>query len=205
MEVGKGRLDIGVTGGIGTGKTIVCKIFEVLGYPVFYADDEAKKVMMTDDNLIANIKLHFGEEAYFNNGEVNRKLISAIVFKDKKKLNLLNSLVHPATLKAYEHWKNKQRSKITLKEAALLFETDTYKLSDYNILVVAPKELKIARVIVRDNITKEQVIDRMNKQMGDPEKLKLANFVIENDEIQALIPQVLKVEDKLKDLQELKK
>jgi len=191
MEVSRKRLRIGITGGIGSGKSTVCKMFEVLGYPVFYADDEAKRAMTADKDLVANIKLHFGEQAYFENGEINRKLISDIVFHNREKLDLLNSLVHPATLRAYTEWETKQSSAFTFKEAALLFETGTFKLSDYNVLVTAPMELRIKRVMDRDHVSFESVRARMDKQMNDEEKEKLADFIIKNDGITPLIPQVL--------------
>lgn len=198
MEVVERKIHVGITGGIGTGKSTVCRIFEILGYPIFYADSEAKKVMVYDLNLVSAIKSHFGNQAYFENGEPNRKWLASLVFNDKKKLDLLNSLVHPATLVAYDKWKDRQQTAITFKEAALLFETGSYKQSDCNILIVAPRELRINRVIARDRITVQQVVDRMNMQMNDADKKILADFIVQNDEIEALIPQVLKIEQALK-------
>lgn len=200
MEIRKDNLRIGVTGGIGTGKSTVCRILEVLGYPVFYADDEAKKVMTEDEELISQIKAAFGDQVYAEDGQINRKLLSEIVFKDEDKLNLLNSFVHPATIRAYTKWEANQRAAITFKEAALLFETGTYKLSDYNVLVVAPMDLRIKRVMLRDAVTAESVEARIKKQLPDEEKRKLADFIIENDGIKALIPQVLKLHDHLLDI-----
>lgn len=200
MEIEKNNLRIGVTGGIGTGKSTVCRIFEVLGYPVFYADDEAKKVMTEDPELVAEIRSHFGDQVYTKDGQVNRKLLSEIIFSDEKKLNLLNSSVHPATIRAYERWEANQKAAMTFKEAALLFETGTYKLSDYNILVVAPMGLRVTRVMQRDGLTAESVEARIKKQMTDEEKQKLADFIIENDEVKALIPQVLKLHGHLLEL-----
>ncbi|GAA4796072.1 dephospho-CoA kinase [Olivibacter ginsenosidimutans] len=194
MEVTERKLHVGITGGIGAGKSVISNMFEVLGYPVFYADDIAKKIMIQDQDLISAIKGHIGDQAYFENGALNRKWLADTVFNDQEKLNLLNTLVHPATIRAYERWRDEQQMAITFKEAALLFESGTYKQNDYTILVTAPKELRIARVVARDQVTAQQVIDRMNKQMDDADKEKLADFVIENDEIHALIPQVLNIE-----------
>ncbi|MEH6308092.1 dephospho-CoA kinase [Olivibacter sp. CPCC 100613] len=200
MEINKNKLRIGVTGGIGTGKTTVCKIFEALGYPVFYADKEAKNVMADDAELVERIKSIFGKHVYSDKGELDRAYLSKIVFQDREKLDELNALVHPATIKAYENWEKKQTASLTFKEAALLFETGSYALSDRNILVVAPQELRIKRVMERDHVTREAVLARIDKQMVDAEKRKLADFVIDNDEGQALIPQVLKIKDRLLEL-----
>lgn len=197
MEIKTKKLRIGVTGGIGTGKTTVCKLFEALGYPVFYADAEAKNVMVEDAELVENIKSIFGQEVYSNEGKLNRTILSDIVFHDREKLNKLNALVHPATLRAYDNWEKRQSTNLTFKEAALLFETGSYKLSDYNILVVSPQALRIRRVMERDGITRDDVLARMDKQMLDEEKRKLADFVVYNDEYQALIPQVLKIREHL--------
>lgn len=186
-------LQIGITGGIGSGKTVVCKIFEVLGYPVFYADDEAKRVMKDDADLVKNIKIAFGEGSYLDNGEVNRKFLADIVFHDQTKLAILNKLVHPATIRAYEEWVKKQQSLLVFKEAALLFESGTYKLSDINVLVTAPFDLRVKRVMKRDKVSEDLVISRASKQMDDDEKEKLADFIIINDDQTALIPQVLKL------------
>ncbi len=192
--MGKSSLHIGITGGIGTGKSVVCKILEVLGYPVFYADNEAKKLMVEDVDLVAAIKRTFGNEAYYATGELNRTYISNHVFSDGDKLKELNGLVHPATIRAYERWKERQTSILTFKEAALLFETGTYKFSDYTILVVSPLDIRVKRVMDRDHLAEQAVLARIEKQWKDEEKLKLANFVIENDEQQALLPQVLEIE-----------
>lgn len=189
------KLHIGVTGGIGSGKTVVCRIFETLGYPVFYADDEAKKVMTEDADLVKKIKQHFGEHAYFDDGSLNRKLLSDIVFQDTDRLNILKGLVHPATIKAYQEWAEKQQSSLIFKEAALLFESNSYKLSDFNVLVTAPVSIRIHRVVKRDNVTAAIVKARMDKQMIDEEKEKLADFIIINDDKRALIPQVLSLND----------
>lgn len=189
------KLHIGVTGGIGSGKTVVCKIFETLGYPVFYADDEAKKVMTDDASLIKEIKQHFGENAYFDDGSLNRKFLSDIVFHDTDKLNILNGLVHPATIRAYQEWAEEQQSSLIFKEAALLFESNSYKLSDFNILVTAPVSIRIHRVVKRDNVTEAIVKARMDKQMIDEEKEKLTDFIVVNDDKRAVIPQVLSLND----------
>lgn len=186
-------LKIGITGGIGSGKTTVSKIFETLGIPVFYADDAAKQLMTTDPILIAGINHTFGVASYFEDGKLNNKHIAAIVFNDAQQLEKLNALVHPAVFRAFEAWDAQLPAHVpySLKEAALLFESGSYAMCDKNILVTSPQALKIARVTQRDQVSAEQVLARMNKQFSDKQKLKMADFVIENNEQQSLILQIL--------------
>lgn len=183
----------GITGGIGSGKTTVCKVFEVLGIPVFYADDEAKKIMITDVLLIDGIKSTFGKASYFEDGHLNNKHIASIVFNNEKELAKLNALVHPAVFRAFDIWENQVDPNVpyTLKEAALLFESGSYRMCDTTILVTAPLSVKLKRVIQRDQITAEQVKARMDKQFSDEEKTKMANYIIYNDEEHAIIDQVM--------------
>jgi dephospho-CoA kinase len=191
-------LKIGITGGIGSGKTTVCHIFEALGIPIYNADDRAKALMTTDTALVAQIKANFGEESYFNNGTLNRNYISSIVFNNAEKLALLNSLVHPAVFRDGEAWHNAQKNvPYTLKEAALLIDNGSYKMLDKVITVFAPKPLRLQRVLARDTATKEAVLARMNKQMPEREKMRIADFVIRNDGKHGLIQQVLAVHREL--------
>jgi dephospho-CoA kinase len=184
-------LKIGITGGIGSGKTTVAKVFEILGIPVFYADQAAKLLMHTDELLIDAIKEAFGDETY-SNGELNRSYLAAIVFNDEQKLLALNELVHPAVFKSFGNWVAAQQDvPYVLKEAALLFESGSYKLCDKSILVVSPQQLKIQRVMERDMITEEHVLARMGNQFTEDQAKLLADFIIINDETQLLIPQVL--------------
>lgn len=187
-------LKIGITGGIGSGKSTVAKVFEIQGIPVFYADAEAKSLMHTDELLIKDIKETFGNEAYINN-ELNRKYIADVVFSDEKELVKLNSLVHPAVFRAFDVWVAQQQAPYVLKEAALLFESNSYKLCDQTILVIAPEKLKIRRVIDRDSITEDQVKARINKQFSEEQGRKLADHMIINDEQHLLIPQVLQLHE----------
>lgn len=186
-------LKIGITGGIGSGKTTICKVFETLGIPVFYADTVAKQIMTTDAILIEGIKDTFGAESYANDGVLNNKHIANIVFSNETELNKLNALVHPAVFRAFDQWDAELPKHLpySLKEAALLFESGSYEMCDKNILVTAPHALKMARVIQRDNVSEEQVLARMNKQFTDRQKLKLADYFIENNENQSIILQVL--------------
>ncbi|KLT65616.1 dephospho-CoA kinase [Pedobacter sp. BMA] len=184
---------VGITGGIGSGKTTVCKVFEVLGIPVFYADTEAKNIMIQDAELIAGVKLAFGEESYFEDGKLNNKHIAGIVFNNEAELNKLNGLVHPAVFRAFDAWEANVNPNVpyTLKEAALLFESGSYKMCDTTILVTAPAEVRIQRVMNRDQVTAEQVKARMDKQLSDEEKVKMANHFLINDEKHPVIEQVL--------------
>lgn len=190
-------LKIGITGGIGSGKSTVVKVFEQLGVPVFIADDQAKELMNTDLELIAEIKQVFGENVYTPKGELNRTMLASLVFNAPDKLKLLNALVHPATIRAFENWcKRHQDKPYVLKEAAILFESGTYKQNDLNILVTAPEEIRIKRVIKRDASDEEKVRSRIKNQMPDEEKSKLADFILVNDEQSALIPQIVSLHHK---------
>jgi dephospho-CoA kinase len=189
-------IKVGLTGGLGSGKSIVARIFEVLGVPVYYADEAAKKLYKADPVLKNEIISHFGEEAYVD-GELNRKYISSIVFSSPEKLELLNSLVHPATIKDAEKWLSAQTAPYAVKEAALIFESGSHRDLDHVIGVFAPESLRIKRVMNRDQVTEEEVRRRMNNQIEDRIKLKLCDFIIYNDEKQLLIPQVLDINAKL--------
>lgn len=182
-------LKIGITGGIGSGKTFICKLFEALGIPVYNADEEAKRLMNTDVRIKEKLIAQFGEATY-KDGLLDRAFLADMVFSDKDKLELLNSIVHPIVIQEAKDWAERQTTRYSLKEAALLFESGSYKELDYTILVTAPMDIRIQRVIERDGATEQQVRERINKQLSDEEKLQLADFVIVNDGITPLLPQV---------------
>jgi len=183
-------LRVGLTGGIGSGKSTVAKIFESLGIPVYYADDAARLIMNTDEELKTSLIKNFGDRVY-KEGVLDRSWLATIVFADKEKLALLNSLTHPATIRDADHWMQRQTSPYTIKEAALLFESRANEHLDHIIGVYAPQELRIKRVMARDNVTAEEVLKRLNRQMNEEEKMKRCDSIIVNDEKQPVIQQVL--------------
>ncbi len=185
-------LKVGITGGIGCGKTTVAKVFEVLGIPVYSSDLAARHLVNTDPALKKQIIEAFGNESYSNN-ELNRKHIANIVFNDTQKLDLLNSFIHPVTILDAEKWMKKQTAAYCIKEAAILFESNSYKGLNYIIGVSAPLSLRIKRTIIRDSISEEEVKKRIARQMDEEEKMKKCDFIIYNDDLQAIIPQVLNV------------
>jgi len=187
-------LHIGITGGIGSGKSTVAGIFEALGIPVYYADKEAKKLMSEDEALIQSIKENFGERAYVN-GELDRGYLASKVFNDTEKLALLNSLVHPATIAAADKWMKAQNAPYVLKEAALIFESESHQYLDFVIGVSSPEELRIRRTMKRDGISREMVQSRMAQQMNEEEKMRLCKYIIINDEQQLILPQVLELHE----------
>lgn len=187
---------IGLTGGIGSGKSTVAKVFETLGIPVYYADDEAKRLMNTDERLKQEIIKQFGIESY-QDGTLNRPYIASLVFTNKEKLSLLNSLVHPVTIEDSQKWVLQQISPYVIREAALLFESGANKGLDFVIGVSAPVPLRIQRVIQRDGLSKEEIEQRISRQMDEEEKTKKCDFVILNDEKQLVIPQVLDIHKKI--------
>jgi dephospho-CoA kinase len=190
---------IGITGGIGAGKSLICEVFQLLGIPNYPADYRAKWLQSNDPELKAKITHQFGEEAYFENGDLNRDYLSKEVFGDDEKLKLLNSLVHPAVGKDFEKWCIQHSDKpYILKEAALLFETGSYKQLDATINVHANQELRLKRTLERDpQRTKESVLAIMKNQFSDEKRMGLADYVIYNDESKSVIKQVMELHEEL--------
>ena len=186
---------VGLTGGIGSGKTTVAKIFEVLGIPVYYADEAARRLMNEDVELKQQIIDHFGHESY-GDGTLNRSYIAQQVFNNKEKLELLNSLVHPVTISDSEKWMQQQSTPYAIKEAALIFESGMQEWLDYLIGVYAPQPLRILRAMKRDAISREEVVNRIKNQLDEDIKMGLCDFVIHNDEQQPVIEQVLQLHQK---------
>lgn len=194
-------LKVGITGGIGSGKTTVCKIFEQLGIPVYYADDRAKRLMVEDPQLVRGIMALLGEEAYTPEGQLDRTFVANIVFNNPGKLAQLNDLVHPAVARDGAAWQEKQTEvPYTLKEAALLYEAGSYRALDRMICVVAPEEMCIQRVMERDRVDRAAVLARMDKQWPQAQKARLADFLIYNDGTQSLVQQVVRIHKRLKSI-----
>ena len=183
-------LKVGLTGGIGSGKSTVVAIFETLGVPIYYADKEAKRLMSEDANLIQSIKELLGDESY-SNGNLNREYIASVVFNEPKKLEQLNQLIHPLTIADSHNWMLQQSTPYAIKEAALIFESHSESHLDVIIGVTSPESLRIKRVMERDGIDEAAVRQRMSRQMSEDEKIKKCNFVITNDEPFLLTKQVL--------------
>jgi len=190
-------LKIGLTGGIGSGKTTVAKIFETLGVPVYYADDVAKQLMQEDNVLKQSIINIFGKDSYTTDGKLNRSYLSSTVFSNPHQLERLNAIVHPATIQHAEQWMQQQQAPYVIKEAALIFESGSQSTLDYVIGVYAPQALRIQRTIKRDNIDKDKVLQRMQNQIDENIKMRLCDRVIQNDDQHSLMQQVLMVHETL--------
>lgn len=191
------RLKVGITGGIGSGKSMISQVFAGFGIPVFNADQVAKQLMEHDEPLKQSIKSTFGADVYDEAGHLQRALLAGRVFSDPQQLAKLNALVHPAAIRAGEEWAEAQKSIYSLKEAALLFESGSYQQLDAIILVTAPLSLRVQRVIKRDGVSEAQVMERVQKQWPDEQKIPLATYLIQNDDLHPVLPQVLAIHNSL--------
>jgi dephospho-CoA kinase len=189
-------LKVAITGGIGSGKSLVCQVFKTLGIPIFDADAVSNQLVEHDAALKTAIIELFGKEAYKNN-IYNRKYIASIVFSQAEMLQALNALVHPKAIEAAKQWFEKQQSPYAIKEAAILFESNSEKDIDIIIGVTAPEQVRIERVMQRTGYSKEEVIKRMQQQMPDEEKMAKCNYVIQNNDTDAILPQILQIHQQL--------
>ncbi|MCB9189152.1 MAG: dephospho-CoA kinase [Flavobacteriales bacterium] len=187
---------VGLTGGIGSGKSTVARIFEEFNVPVYYADDRAKW-LMNQSKLRKKITQIFGAEVY-KNQELDRAYLASVVFKNREALNALNGIVHPAVAEDYKQWCDHQQSDIVLKEAAILIESGAIETVDEVVVVTAPAKIRMERVMGRDGVTEQQVVDRLNNQMTDAQRLEFASYVIDNGGEQMLIPQVKQILEDIK-------
>lgn len=188
---------VGLTGGIGSGKTTVASLFKELGVPVYIADDKAKVLMNTSETLRQEIQELLGVEAY-KDGKLNRPYIADKVFNDKELLQNLNAIVHPAVADHFNSWRALQNAPYVIKEAAILFENDSYKHCDFMLLITAPLQQRIERVRKRDKITEEEVMDRVKNQWSDARKISLSDAVIENIFLEDVKTDVLRIHNHLK-------
>jgi dephospho-CoA kinase len=189
-------LKVGITGGIGSGKSTVCQVFETLGIPVFYADREARILTDTDPAIVSGIKELFGEEIYID-GKLDRIKVAEAAFNNNGILQQINGIIHPATIEYGKRWMLSQTAPYVIKEAAIFFETGSNKDMDVMIGVTAPLNIRVKRIMQRDNTTKAKVLDRVSKQMDEEEKMDRCDHVIINDGISAIIPQVLALHELL--------
>lgn len=190
-------LKLGITGGIGSGKSLVCSIFKQLGIPIYNADERAKDIINSDKALKSKIISAFGDLSYID-GLYNRKYISGIVFENKNKLQLLNDIIHPAVFNDWrEFCKLHQNEKYIIKEAAIMFETESKNTVDKIVLVYSPLHLRIQRTMKRDNSSEEEVLRKINNQMPEEEKLKLADYILFNDGNKSLIEQVMELHNEI--------
>lgn len=183
-------LIVGLTGGIGSGKTTVAKQFKALGVPVYIADEEAKKIMNTSKVVKRKLKTLFGDSAYINDKELNRKYIASLIFKDKSLLQKMNAIVHPKVAEHFKRWVKKQKAPYVIKEVAILFENDGYKHVDKIITVTTPRKERIKRVIERDNRTEADVLAIMKNQWSDRRKVALSDYIIKNTDLEKTLKRV---------------
>ena len=190
-------IKVGITGGIGSGKSTVCKVFGILGIPVFEADLVAKQLMNTPGIQEQLIRM-FGTAVYQPDHSLNRKYLAGVVFNNPSLLAQLNGIIHPAVQNVFEEWYQKQQSAYVLLEAAILFESGFYRMMDKTIVVATSMEERIQRVMERDQITEEQVRERIKNQWSDEQRIEMADFVINNNNDELIIPQIMEIDKKLR-------
>lgn len=191
-------IKVGVTGGIGSGKSTVCKVFAALGIPVFDADVTARQLMNNDPALLKQLVHLFGPSIYLPDQTIDRKYLAGIVFNNPTLLHELNNIVHPAVRDAFNRWLEQQKAPYVIHEAAILFESGFYKMMDKTITVVASESERISRVTSRDRLTAEQVRERIRNQWNDEQRMKLADFVIRNNNTDLITPQIMEIDKILK-------
>lgn len=187
-------IKVGITGGIGSGKSTVCQFFKTLGIPVFEADVEAKKLINTSDSIRNQLIVEFGSDIYLPNQTIDRKKLADLIFNSPTLLERVNKIIHPEVRNYFFRWCEVQRSPYVVHEAAIMFESGFYQLMDFTVLVTAPEELRIQRVMKRENCSEESVRARIARQWSDEEKMKLANFVINNDNKYLIVPQLFEID-----------
>jgi dephospho-CoA kinase len=187
-------IKVGITGGIGSGKSTVCQFFRTIGIPVFEADSEAKKLINNSDSIRSQLKALFGKDIYLPDQTIDRKKLAAFIFNSPPLLQKVNTIVHPEVRNYFFKWCEQQHTPYIVHEAAILFESGFYAMMDYTILITAPEAIRIQRVIARENTDAESVRARMEKQWKDEQKAELANAVIRNDGTELVVPQLVKLD-----------
>jgi dephospho-CoA kinase len=189
-------MKLGITGGIGSGKTSVCRVFNVLGIPVFSADAEAREIMDSDFEIIEKVKGIAGKNIY-ESGSLDRIELARLIFNNEDLLKQINAVVHPVIFNHFSIWEKTVSAPYVIMEAAILFESGASKLVDRKVTIVAPVEERIERVVRRNNLTREEVISRINNQMDDEDKIRLSDYVIYNSEHEMIIPSILKIHEEI--------
>ena len=190
-------IKVGLTGGIGSGKTFIAEVFQNLGVPIFNSDIVAREITDNNSDVKKSLVSHFGKEAYHND-KLNRQFIAGMVFENPELLELMNKIVHPQVEKEFLSWcANYEDKRYIIKEAAIIFETGIYKKLDLNILVKAPEEIRIKRILKRDNTDIQNIRKRMKNQWDDLQKEKLADFILINDGHTLILPQIIEIHNKI--------
>jgi len=183
---------LGITGGIGSGKSVVCRVFSILGAPVFSADDEARIIMETDPDIMKEVENAAGEKVY-ENGMLNRKKLASLIFNDRQKLASVNRVVHPAVFNSFVRWKERTTAPLVIFESAILFESGADKLTDRILNVNAPIEVRIERVMERNTLSEQEVTERINNQWSDEQRSELSDYVISNTGNELILPAILRI------------
>lgn len=191
-------LKIGITGGIGSGKTIICNFFQLLGIPVFNADQEAKRLMNESSLVRSKMVMNFGNDIYLTNHSIDRKKLAGILFNSPSLLQKVNSIIHPEVRDQFFNWCGQQQSPYVVHEAAILFESGFHEMMDYTILITAPEQQRIERVMKRDNSPAEQIKKRISNQWPDEKKIKLADCTINNNNGELIIPRLIALDKKFR-------
>lgn len=191
-------MKVGITGGIGSGKTMVCRVFSKLGVPVFKSDEVARELMCRNDKVREQLICLFGKDIYLKNGDIDRNKLANIIFNDKIALKNVNQVVHPEVRKRFIEWSAKQNAAYLVQESAILFENKLTEFYDKIIVVTAADQLRIDRAMKRDNHTRKQVLEKMKNQLPQEEKVRRADFVVDNNEDRLVIPQVLEIDEKIR-------
>ncbi len=191
-------LKVGITGGIGSGKSTICHFFSLLGIPVFNADQQAKRIMNESSLVRSKMMVHFGKDIYLKNQTIDREKLAGIIFNSPPLLQMVNAIVHPEVRNYFFDWCKRQQSPYIIHEAAILFESGFYEMMDYTILITAPEQQRIERVMKRDQSSSQQIRERISKQWPDQEKMKLADFIMKNDNRELVLPALIKLDQKFR-------
>ena len=183
---------LGITGGIGSGKSVVCRVFSILGAPVFSADDEARIIMETDPGIMNEVEKAAGEKVY-ENGVLNRKKLAALIFNDREKLTAVNRIVHPAVFDRFRRWKENNNAPLVIFESAILFESGADKLADRVLNVYAPAEIRTERVMERNSLSEQEVVERIRNQWSDEQRSELSDYIINNSGNELILPSILRI------------